>query len=80
MTTVTRVLAWDTVFLHLSSAAIFVGLHVLIFVNPGEHLWWVLGFLLPILIVSLAGWAVQLQLLLLLRGTAQLRGRSADHA
>jgi hypothetical protein len=69
-------LAWDAVFLHLSSAALFIGFHVLIFLNAGEHLWWVLAFLLPLLLVMMAGWAVQMQLLL--RATADLRGQGGD--
>jgi hypothetical protein len=61
------------VFVHLSSAALFIGFHVLIIVNAGEHRWWVAGFLLPLLAIMMAGWWVQMELLL--RATARLRGK-----
>ncbi len=76
MRTVTQILAWDVVFVHLSSAALFIGLHVLIFINAGEHFWWVLAFLLPILTISLAGWGIEMQILL--RGTAELRRKGGS--
>jgi hypothetical protein len=73
MREVARILAWDAVLVHLSSAALFIGFHVLIIVNADEHIWWVLGFLVPLLVVMMAGWWVQMDLLL--RATARLRGR-----
>ena len=71
MRTVIQILAWDAVLVHLSSAVLFVGVHVVILSNAGEHFWWVFAFLLPILMISLVGWGVQAQILL--RATAQLR-------
>ena len=68
-----RILAWDAVLVHLTSAALFIGFHVLIIVNAGEHFWWVVGFLTPLLIVMMAGWWIQMELLL--RATARLRSK-----
>ena len=73
MRTVARVLAWDAVFVHLSSAALFIGFHVLIIVKAGEERWWAAGILLPLLAVMMAGWWTQMDLLL--KGTARLRGK-----
>jgi hypothetical protein len=73
MRTTARVLAWDAVFIHLTSAVLFVGFHVLIFLNAGEHRWLVIGILEPLLAVMMAGWWVQMDLLL--KATARLRGK-----
>jgi hypothetical protein len=73
MRTVTRILAWDAVFVHLTSAALFIGFHVLIFVYAGDNRWWALGLLGPLLAVMMAGWWIQMELLL--QGTARLRGK-----
>jgi hypothetical protein len=71
MKTLAQMLAWDAVLLHLTSAALFIGFHVLIIVNADEHTWWVAGFLIPLLVVMMAGWWIQMQLLL--QATARLR-------
>lgn len=72
---INRLLAWELIFIHALTGALFAMVNVLVLAHIGLSDWWVLALLTPLAVVSWAFWAYEAWIIL--RVTTDLR-RSGD--